>query len=160
MTIALARARRTPDQIALSARSLHTTKVRDNGFCERTSYRTSLLVSLTICTPFFSFRFHHQMTFTANWICLEVVDVESINPAPATGAPDPSKIILLSVGGLKLGRLRILKNSVRNCTLKVSEILLIGLFLNNDMSKVARPGPIRVFRPELTRRLGGFGKAK
>src|SRR6267143_2552811 len=123
-------------------------------------HHTLPLTLLAISIPCLFFRIHHQTTFSANWTCLEVVDVESTKPAPPTGAPDPSKIILLPVGGLTFGRLRMLKNSVRNCTLKVSEILLIGLFLNNDMSKVTRPGPIRVFRPELTSRLGVLGKAK
>src|SRR6266853_3623942 len=59
-TIALAHAHRTPDLLVPAARSLHTTKVRDQGFCERTSYRTSLSVSLTTNKPFFSPRFHHQ----------------------------------------------------------------------------------------------------
>src|SRR5580700_7621887 len=100
------------------------------------------------------------MIFSANWICLDVVDVRSIKPAPGTGLPLPSKRVSLSVGGLKLERLSILKASTRNWTLKLSEILLTGLFLNNDMSKVTRPGPIRVFRPVLTSRFGGLGKAK
>src|SRR5690349_12548483 len=115
---------------------------------------TTKLLLCPVCRKVYisSSRFNYQTTFSANWICREVVDVESTKPAPPTGAPVPSKIILLSVGGLKLGRLRILKNSVRNCTLKVSEILLIGLFLNSDMSKVPRPGPTRVFLPELTSR--------
>src|SRR6267378_5029794 len=123
-------------------------------------HHTLPLTLLAISIPCLFFRIHHQTTFSANWICLEVGDVESTTPAFATRFPSPSNIILLLVGGLKFGRLRILKNSVRNCTLKVSEILLIGLFLNNDMSKVTRPGPTRVFRPELTSRLGVLGKAK
>src|ERR1700731_658173 len=100
------------------------------------------------------------MILSANWICREVVDVKSIKPAPGTGFPLPSKRVLLSVGGMKLERLKILKASARNCTLKLSEILFTGLFLNSDMSNSARPGPIRTFLPLAVSRLGGVGKAK
>jgi hypothetical protein len=44
----------------------------------------------------------YQMTFNANWICREAVAVEVISPAPGTGSPMPSKIVLFPVGGLRL----------------------------------------------------------
>src|ERR1700732_2043477 len=46
-----------------------------------------------------------------------------------------------------------LKNSARNCTLKFSEILLIGLFLNTEKSRFDVPGPVKRLRPALPRRL-------
>src|ERR1700686_4749582 len=61
------------------------------------------------------------------------------------------------VGTVKLARFRILKNSARNCTLKLSEILLTGLFLNSEKSKFERPGPVRMLRPELPLRLKHCG---
>jgi hypothetical protein len=45
----------------------------------------------------------HQISFKANWICLEVVTVEVIAPAPASRAPVLSKRALLSTGGEKFG---------------------------------------------------------
>src|ERR1700693_615010 len=45
----------------------------------------------------------HQVSFNANWICLDVVAVEVTIPAPPTPVPDPpSKMALLVVGALKL----------------------------------------------------------
>src|SRR5947209_18480131 len=51
-------------------------------------------------------------------------------------------------GSAKLARLNRLKISARNCTLKFSEILRIGLFLKNERSRFTRPGPGMMFRPE------------
>src|SRR5205807_8059347 len=53
----------------------------------------------------------------------------------------------------KFARFRTLKNSARNCTLKLSEILLIELFLNSEKSRFIRPGLVKMLRPELPRRL-------
>ena len=78
----------------------------------------------------------------------------------------PSKMSVRkrAIGGrAKFARFRTLKNSARNCTLKLSDILLIELFLNTEKSRFIRPGPERMFRPELPRRLkhcsGGAAKA-
>jgi len=91
-----------------------------------------------------------------------VVDVS--NPAEPVGTPVESNMsVLVGVTGTaKLAWFKILKNSARNCTLKVSEIFLIGLFLNTEKSSSERPGPVRMFRPALPRRLkhcGGVPKA-
>src|ERR1700730_3693650 len=56
-------------------------------------------------------------------------------------------------GTAKLARFSTLKASARNCTLKLSEILLIGLFLNTERSRLEVPGPIRMLRPLFPRRL-------
>src|SRR5712692_8130503 len=45
-----------------------------------------------------------------------------------------------------------LKNSARNCTLKVSEILGTWVFLNTEKSTVLSPGPYKLFRPGLPTR--------
>src|SRR2546427_13222240 len=84
-----------------------------------------------------------------------VVVVLESNPATPVSAPDESKISVLSgvVGGAKLAWFIMLKISARNCTLKFSEILLMWLFLNTEKSKFVMPGPIKIFRPALPRRL-------
>src|SRR5258708_1877240 len=46
-----------------------------------------------------------------------------------------------------------LKISMRNCTLKVSEIRFMRLFLNTEKSRLVLPGPIKMLRPALPRRL-------
>jgi len=46
-----------------------------------------------------------------------------------------------------------LNNSARNCTLKFSEIRVTELFLNTEKSRFVSPGPIRMLRPALPRRL-------
>src|SRR5713226_6654923 len=81
------------------------------------------------------------------------------NPATPVGAPVPSKMSLLSgvVGGAKLGWFMMLKISARNCTLKFSEILLIRLFLKMEKSRFVMPGPTKMFRPALPRRLKHCG---
>src|SRR6266850_5902286 len=43
--------------------------------------------------------------------------------------------------------------SARNCKLKVSEILVMRLFLKMEKSSEVMPGPIRILRPALPRRL-------
>src|SRR5258708_37649460 len=54
--------------------------------------------------------------------------------------------------------------STRNCRLKPSDIFLMGMFLNTEKSRLAIPGPISVFLPELPLRLkqtsGGRGAPK
>src|SRR5580704_6619135 len=102
----------------------------------------------------------YQISFNPNWICLDGVAVESISPAPGTGTPLWSNRALKSSGGKKLGRLNALKTSTRNCALKLSDILLIELFLNRDISKLTSPGPVNWLRLELPRRLLGLGNAK
>src|ERR1700730_11816881 len=101
----------------------------------------------------------HQISLSANCICLEVVTVEVIVPAPpvrggaASDAPVLSKRALKSTGGEKFGWLKILKTSTRNCALKVSDILLNLIFLNRDTSKLISPGPVNLLRPEFPSRL-------
>ena len=99
------------------------------------SYKTLLPSKILCLRP-------HQISFKANWICLEVVTVEVIAPAPASRAPVLSKRALLSTGGEKFGWLKILKTSTRNCALRVSDILLNLMFLNRDISKLISPGPV------------------
>src|ERR1700680_2247663 len=53
---------------------------------------------------------------------------------------------------------KILKNSARNCTLKVSDIRAMGLFLNAEKSRSNSPGPVRMFLPAFPRRLKHSGK--
>jgi len=57
---------------------------------------------------------YYQVNFSANCICLDVVEVESIKPAPPVAEPSTLKSVRLSVGELKFERLKILKNSARN----------------------------------------------
>src|SRR5260370_30584320 len=45
-----------------------------------------------------------------------------------------------------------LKNSARNCTLALSEILFTAKFLNNEKSRLTSPGPTMLLRPALPRR--------
>src|ERR1700686_4230156 len=103
------------------------------------------------------------MIFIANWICRSGTVVLTKRPAvpgvvgvEARDNPVASKMSVLpspGPGGAKLGWLRILNISTRNCTLKFSEILLIWLFLNTEKSKPVTPGPINMLRPEFPRRL-------
>src|ERR1700681_1481033 len=81
-------------------------------------------------------------------------------PATPVGAPVESKISVLSgvMGTEKLARFRTLKNSALNCALKVSEILGTRLFLKTEKSKLTRPGPIKMLRPALPRKLKHCGK--
>jgi hypothetical protein len=91
--------------------------------------------------------FDYQVNFKANWICRDVVFVKLKTPALPIGLPDESMMTRLSFGDVKLGRLKMLKNSVRNCALNVSEIFGIGMFLKSEKSILMRPGPITEFRP-------------
>src|SRR5207245_11490320 len=97
----------------------------------------------------------YQIIFTANCTSRAVVVVLDSKPATSLTEPVESKISLLSgvVGGAKLAWFIMLKISARNCTLKFSEILLMWLFLNTEKSKFVMPGPIKIFRPALPRRL-------
>src|ERR1700720_1239837 len=99
----------------------------------------------------------------ANWICRSGTVVLTKSPAvpPLTTvgeseAPVASNMSVLpspGPGGAKLGWLRILKISIRNWTLKFSEILRIWLFLKTEKSRLVTPGPTRLLRPALPRRL-------
>src|ERR1700730_5282579 len=82
-----------------------------------------------------------------------------MKPATALGAPVSSKISVLSgeTGTPKFARLRMLKISARNCTLKLSEILRMGLFLKNERSRFTRPGPGMMFRPAFPLKLRHWG---
>ena len=57
------------------------------------------------------------------------------------------------VGGAKFAWFMMLKISARNCTLKFSEMRLMRLFLKTEKSRFVMPGPIKMFRPALPRRL-------
>ena len=94
----------------------------------------------------------YQVNFKANWICREVVFVKVKTPALPIGFPDESMMTRLSFGDVKLGRLKTLKNSARNCALNASEIFGTGIFLNKEKSISTRPGPITEFRPALPSR--------
>src|SRR6267154_2342676 len=59
---------------------------------------------------------------------------------------------LLPVGELKLGWLKMLKNSTRNCTLNASEMRATCVFLTRDISKLTILGPITLLRPALPKR--------
>src|ERR1700737_4279452 len=85
----------------------------------------------------------------------DVVLVEVSKPAAPFCPPVESKISVLlgEFGTAKLGRFKILNNSARNCTLKFSEIRVTELFLNTEKSRFASPGPVRILRPALPRRL-------
>src|SRR3984893_17331442 len=104
--------------------------------------------------------FRYHISLSANWTCREVVVVEVSKPALPVGAPVESKICVLSgmMGTEKLLRFKILQDSARNCTLKFSEIALTGMFFNSEKSRFERPGPVRMFRPALPRRLKHCGK--
>src|SRR3984893_12837342 len=101
----------------------------------------------------------YQMIFSANWISLAVVVVEVSNPATPVGAPVESKMSVLSgvTGTAKFAWFKMLKISARNCTLNDSDILLTGLFLNTEKSRFIVPGPVKIFRPALPRRLKHCG---
>src|ERR1700730_18626393 len=102
----------------------------------------------------------HRENFSANWICLEVVFVKVIAPPKGTGVPSGLMTARLSLGEVKLARLMILKKSTRNCVLKVSEILITGMFLDKEKSNSTSPGPISELRPSLPFRVLIFGGAK
>src|ERR1700704_307890 len=98
----------------------------------------------------------YQINFMANWISLGSVVVWLNKPALPFTVPSPFNMFVLpspKLGTLKLAWFRILKNSARNCTLKLSEILLMELFLTTEKSRFIKPGPINVLRPTLPRRL-------
>src|ERR1700730_7733204 len=99
------------------------------------------------------------MTLSANWTSLALVTVEVRMPALSLRTPDESKISVSSgfTGSPKFARLRTLKISARNCTLKVSEILRMGLFLKNERSRFTRPGPGMMFRPAFPLKLKHWG---
>src|SRR5882762_200253 len=98
----------------------------------------------------------YQINFMANWISLESVVGWVNKPAPPFTVPPPFNMLVfpsVKLGTLKLWWFKILKNSARNCTLKLSEILLMLLFLNTEKSRFVKPGPTSVLRPTLPRRL-------
>jgi hypothetical protein len=66
------------------------------------------------------------MIFSPNWISLAVVVVDVSKPATPVGAPDPSKMSVLSgdTGTAKFEWFKMLKTSALNCTLNVSDIRL------------------------------------
>src|SRR5258705_11976579 len=96
------------------------------------------------------------MNLIANWICRSGIVVLVSKPATPVGVPSDKKMSVLSgvVGGAKLAWFKMLKISARNCTLKFSEIRLMWLFLKMEKSKLVMPGPVKIFRPALPRRLG------
>src|SRR5712692_1701647 len=75
-------------------------------------------------------------------------------PAPEDNFPSWSNIWAVpppvkAVGTPKLARFKALKNSARNCRLELSEIFLIGKFLNTEKSRFLSDGPSMLFRPAL-----------
>src|SRR5215469_4692279 len=101
------------------------------------------------------------MNLRANCICRSGIVVLTRTPARLLGAPVPSKMSVLpspTWGGAKFGWFRMLNISIRNCTLKFSEMRLMRLFLNREKSRLVIPGPIRLLRPELPRRLKHCGE--
>src|SRR5258708_22674319 len=96
----------------------------------------------------------HQRIFRASCNCLDVVTVEVMTPPFGSRPPDAVKMLSFVItGSWKLARFKTLKTSKRNWALKLSEILGMGLFLNNEVSRFTKPGPRRMFRPTLPRRL-------
>src|ERR1700694_4175202 len=95
------------------------------------------------------------MILSANCISLAVVVVELSKPATPVGVPVESKMSVLSgeTGTAKFAWFKMLKTSARNCTLKDSDIFLTWLFLNTEKSRFIVPGPVRMLRPALPRRL-------
>src|SRR5436309_13973322 len=55
-------------------------------------------------------------------------------------------------GGPKLGWFKMLKNSARNCTLKLSEIFFTAKFLYSEKSRLTNGGPMTLLRPALPSR--------
>src|SRR6266404_1740185 len=96
-----------------------------------------------------------KINLIANWICRSGIVVLVSKPAEPLSVPSDKKMSLLSgtVGGAKLGWFMMLNISTRNCTLKFSEIRLMLLFLKTEKSKLVMPGPIKMLRPALPRRL-------
>src|SRR6266478_2980512 len=96
------------------------------------------------------------MNLRANWIWRSGMVVLTKVPAMPLAAPVPSKMSLLpspTCGGAKLAWFMMLKISMRNWTLKFSEIRFTRLFLNTEKSRFVIPGPIKILRPALPRRL-------
>src|SRR5260370_24323957 len=100
------------------------------------------------------------MNLIGNWICRSGVVVLTNAPAMPLEAPGQSKMSLLpspTCGGAKLAWFMMLKISMRNWTLKFSEMRFTRLFLNTEKSRLAMPGPIRILRPALPLRLKHCG---
>src|SRR5258708_19413403 len=96
------------------------------------------------------------MNLRANWIWRSGMVVLTKVPAMPLAAPVPSKMSLLpspTCGGAKLAWFMMLKISIRNWTLKFSEIRFTRLFLNTEKSRFVIPGPIKMLRPALPRML-------
>src|SRR3974377_1304285 len=75
---------------------------------------------------------------------------------PVKGEPSAAKISVLPSpdwGGAKFGWLMMLNISTRNWILKTSEIFFTGIFLKTEKSRLAIPGPMTLFRPELPLKL-------
>src|SRR5437879_2379098 len=66
----------------------------------------------------------------------------------------PPPVFAFSRGCAKLARFSALKSSTRNCTLKLSDILGMRLFLTMEKSTSAKPGPRIEFRARLPRMFG------
>src|SRR6267378_3505653 len=92
----------------------------------------------------------YHISFNANWITRLSTCVEVSWPNKVFGVPFALNGLRLLVGA-KLVRFKILKNSARNCRLKVSEMLGMRLFLNTEKSTLNNPGPMIVLRPMLPR---------
>src|ERR1700682_613647 len=102
---------------------------------------------------------YYQMILSANCISLAVVVVEVNKPVIPVGAPVESKMSVLSgvTGTAKFAWVKMLKISARKCTMNDSDIRLTGLFLTTEKSRFIVPGPVKIFRPALPRRLKHCG---
>jgi hypothetical protein len=117
-------------------------QVGDGSPCHAEACRRALSWRSINCT---CVRLSHHNSFNPNWICRDVVEVDVITPAVGEGVA-VAEVKTTAFGVPKLARLKILKNSARNCALTFS---VIAVFLATDKSVVARPGPTRTFRPVL-----------
>src|SRR5215831_14235505 len=94
-------------------------------------------------TPKVQTGFRYQISFKPNCNWRAVVEVLVIAPAvPET----PVGVKVIRLGVLKLARLRMLKNSARNCRLSRSRSCV---FLMAEKSQVTSPGPTRLLREAL-----------
>src|SRR6185312_2605368 len=93
----------------------------------------------------------YQVSLSANWIWRDGLEVTSICPALPIGVPFALKRALLSTGGAKLGWLRMLKASARNCRPVLSEMKAKGKFLTSEKSTSNWLGPVKMLRDALPR---------
>jgi len=92
-------------------------------------------------------RFRYQITLIANCTSLALVVVDFNAPACHCQGGSTCTFVIENIrivgiyGQRKVCAIRTLKISARNCTLKFSEILRMGLFLKNERSRFTSPLP-------------------